>query len=62
MGSYDLDLPEETLAQLGDYYSLLTRWNERLHLVAPCAPEEFATRHVLESLLLLTYLPPHCAW
>lgn len=59
MGSYDLDLPEETLAQLGDYYSLLTRWNERLHLVAPCAPEEFATRHVLESLLLLTYLPPH---
>ena len=57
MGSYDLDLPEETLAQLGDYYSLLTRWNERLHLVAPCAPEEFATRHVLESLLLLKYLP-----
>ena len=58
MGSYDLDLPEETLAQLADYYSLLTRWNERLHLVAPCTPEEFATRHVLESLLLLKYLPP----
>ena len=58
MGSYDLDLPEETLAQLADYYSLLTRWNERLHLVAPCTPEEFATRHVLESLLLLKYLQP----
>src|SRR5690349_8519142 len=58
MGSYDLELPEETLAQLADYYSLLTRWNERLHLVAPCTPEEFATRHVLESLLLLQYLPP----
>jgi len=58
MGSYDLDLPEETLAQLADYYSLLRRWNERLHLVAPCTPEEFATRHVLESLLLLKYLPP----
>ena len=57
MGSYDLDLPEETLAQLGMYYSLLTRWNDRLHLVAPCAPEEFATRHVLESLVLLKYLP-----
>ncbi len=57
MESYDLDLPEETLAQLGDYYSLLARWNDRLHLVAPCAPEEFATRHVLESLLLLKYLP-----
>ena len=59
MGSYDLDLPGETLAQLGDYYSLLTRWNDRLHLVAPCSPEEFATRHVLESLLLLKHLPQH---
>src|SRR5687768_7162341 len=59
MGSYDLDLSEETLTQLGEYYSLLTRWNHRLHLVAPCAPEEFATRHVLESLLLLKYLPQH---
>lgn len=59
MASYDLDLSEETLTQLGEYYSLLTRWNDRLHLVAPCAPEEFATRHVLESLLLLKYLPQH---
>jgi 16S rRNA (guanine527-N7)-methyltransferase len=57
MESYDLDLSLETLTQLGEYYSLLTRWNERLHLVAPCAPEEFATRHVLESLLLLKHLP-----
>ena len=47
----------ETLAQLGAFYSLLTRWNDRLHLVAPCSPEEFATRHVLESLLLLKHLP-----
>jgi 16S rRNA (guanine527-N7)-methyltransferase len=26
-------------------------------LVAPCSPEEFATRHILESLLLLRHLP-----
>ena len=57
MGSFDLDLPAETVTQLGEYYSLLTRWNDRLHLVAPCSPEEFATRHVLESLLLLKHLP-----
>src|SRR5215211_7730582 len=57
MGSYDLDPSEETLTQLGEYYSLLTRWNDRLHLVAPCSPEEFATRHVLESLMLLKHLP-----
>src|SRR6185295_4938823 len=57
MGSFDLDLPAETVTRLGDYYSLLTRWNDRLHLVAPCSPEEFPTRHVLESLLLLKHLP-----
>ena len=57
MGSFDLDLSAETVTLLGQYYSLLTRWNDRLHLVAPCPPEEFAVRHVLESLLLLRYLP-----
>src|SRR6266513_2670883 len=57
MESFGLELSQETVTQLGAFYSLLTRWNERLHLVAPCSPEEFATRHVLESLLLLKYLP-----
>jgi len=57
MGSFDLDLPAETVTLLGEYYSLLTRWNDRLHLVAPCSPEEFATRHILESLMLLRHLP-----
>ena len=57
MGSFNLDLPAETITRLGEYYSLLTRWNDRLHLVAPCSPEEFAVRHVLESLMLLRHLP-----
>jgi 16S rRNA (guanine527-N7)-methyltransferase len=57
MGSFDLDLSSETITRLSSYYSLLTRWNDRLHLVAPCSPEEFATRHVLESLMLLRHLP-----
>lgn len=59
--SFDLDLSPETVTQLGEFYSLLTRWNDRLHLVAPCAPEEFAVRHVLESLMLLRYLPVNAA-
>ena len=58
MASYGVELSSETLSQLTEYYRLLTHWNDRLHLVAPCAPEEFATRHVLESLLLLKHLPP----
>jgi 16S rRNA (guanine527-N7)-methyltransferase len=57
MENFDLDLSPETVTQLGEFYSLLMRWNDRLHLVAPCSPEEFAVRHVLESLFLLRYLP-----
>jgi len=57
MASYDLALSDETLTQLTEYYRLLTHWNDRLHLVAPCEPEEFAMRHVLESLLLVKHLP-----
>lgn len=59
MANYEVALSAETLTHLREYYRLLTRWNERLHLVAPCEPEEFATRHVLESLLLLKHLPQH---
>jgi len=53
MGEYGLELPASTIRELGRYYALLSRWNPRLHLVAPCGPEEFANRHVLESLVLL---------
>lgn len=55
--SYRLALAPETLAGLSRYYELLNSWNAHLHLVAPCSPREFATRHVLESLLLVQYLP-----
>ena len=54
---FAIELPTETIQTFGDYYSLLSRWNDRLHLVAPCEPEEFATRHVLESLMHLRFLP-----
>jgi 16S rRNA (guanine527-N7)-methyltransferase len=57
--AFDVELSPETQSKFTDYYDLLTRWNARLHLVAPCSPEEFATRHVLESLLLLKHLPPN---
>ena len=56
---FGVALSPQALSGLGDYYSLLTRWNARLHLVAPCSPAEFATRHVLESLMLLEHLPQH---
>lgn len=42
--------------RLADYFDLVGRWNARLHLVAPCPPEEFAVRHVLESLFAAQHL------
>lgn len=56
MATYGLSLDSGTQRRLADYFELLSRWNQRLHLVAPCSPEEFATRHVLESLTLLPYI------
>ena len=53
---FGVELSDDRIARLADYYELLTKWNERLHLVAPCSPEEFAIRHVLESLVLLPHL------
>ena len=52
---FGLELSVDQIALLADYYELLLKWNERLHLVAPCSPEEFAIRHVLESLVLLPH-------
>ena len=53
--AYQVQLSPAMVDQLGAYYELFLRWNERLHLVAPCSPEEFATRHVLESLTLIQH-------
>ena len=57
MSTYGVQPSPPMVEQLGSYYELLLRWNERLHLVAPCSAEEFATRHILESLTLLEFLP-----
>src|SRR5438094_6616027 len=57
VAEFGIQLSADEVRRLSDYYELLRKWNPRLHLVAPCTPEEFATRHVLESLVLLRHLP-----
>ena len=57
MGAYGVMLSKEALDGLARYYELLTTWNSRLHLVSFRSAKEFSTRHVLESLFLLKYLP-----
>lgn len=55
-GFFGVALDERESVRLGDYFSLVSEWNPRLHLVAPCPPAEFATRHVLESLLAAPFI------
>jgi len=56
-GDFRVMLNDDLAQRFRCYYELLRKWNPRLHLVAPCSPKEFATRHVLESLQLLPHLP-----
>jgi 16S rRNA (guanine527-N7)-methyltransferase len=58
---FDVRLDARMIEQLVRYYELLMKWNPRLHLVAPCSAEEFAGRHVLESLFALRYLKQDAA-
>jgi len=55
-GDFAVQLRADDIGRLSIYYELILKWNPRLHLVAPCSPEEFAVRHILESLILLPYL------
>jgi 16S rRNA (guanine527-N7)-methyltransferase len=58
-GDFAVRIRDEDVGKLSSYYAVLLQWNPRLHLVAPCSPEEFAIRHILESLFLLRHLPPN---
>ncbi len=53
---YGVRLAAEARERLRQYYAHVSAGNARLHLVAPCSPAEFATRHVLESLTTLRFI------
>lgn len=54
---FGVSLSTEKIFALVRYYELVKKHNALLHLVAPTAPENFAVRHVLESLAMLEFLP-----
>lgn len=54
---FDLTISDEKIASLASYYEIIQKHNKILHLVAPCSPQEFAVRHILESLSILEFLP-----
>ncbi|QQS31974.1 MAG: 16S rRNA (guanine(527)-N(7))-methyltransferase RsmG [Acidobacteriota bacterium] len=54
---FGVSLSDAVVERLGAYYAFILEHNPMLHLVAPSTPAEFATRHILESLTLLEFLP-----
>lgn len=54
---FDVSISEEKINALADFYEIVQKHNSILHLVAPSTPENFAVRHVLESLYLQKFLP-----
>lgn len=56
--AFGISLAPSQAELLADYYDLVNEHNSVLHLVGPASPEEFAVRHILESLALLEFLPP----
>ena len=55
--AFGIELTPMQIDGLSAYHAIIQENNPLLHLVAPCPPEEFATRHILESLTLLKHLP-----
>lgn len=55
--AFDLELSEEVLAGLDRFYAMVQENNPLLHLVGPSSAQEFAVRHILESITMLEFLP-----
>lgn len=55
--AFNIEINPPTMEKLADYYEFVQANNALLHLVAPSAPEVFATRHILESVYLTKFLP-----
>jgi 16S rRNA (guanine527-N7)-methyltransferase len=51
---FGIELSSKKITSLDQYYSFLLKHNPILHLVGKCDAEEFATRHILESIYLLS--------
>ena len=44
---FEINVADEKIFALADYYEIVQENNEFLHLVAPSSAEEFVIRHIL---------------
>jgi 16S rRNA (guanine527-N7)-methyltransferase len=54
-----LNVSRETFLKISLFVSLLRRWQQKTNLVAATALEDLEHRHILDSLQLLKFIPPH---
>ena len=59
---FGLNLSDQKISALNDFYKIVLAHNDLLHLVAPCESEIFAVRHILESLTMLEVLPENAVF
>lgn len=57
MALHDIHVDDETLGKLNKYDALLLKWQKAINLVGPTTLEDRASRHFLDSIQLLRYLP-----
>jgi len=57
VSSLPLGLTRRQREQLRTHFTLLLQWNAKINLTSIRSPEEIATRHFEESLLLATLIP-----
>lgn len=55
--AFGVHISPDTAAALAKYFLFLESKNDVLHLVAPCSAEEFAVRHILESIFAAARIP-----
>ena len=55
----EIDIPASTRKQLLMYVALLMKWNRVYNLTAVRDPNAMVQRHLLDSLVLLRWLPEH---
>ncbi len=57
LAAMQLELPDAVVDRLLAYHALLVKWNKAYNLTAVREPESMITRHLLDSLAVVPYLP-----
>lgn len=60
--AFGVEVSDDAIQVLEEYRALVEEANELLHLIGPHTAQEFAVRHVLESLTVVKHLPQNATF